>query len=534
MKRKLFILFCLTILPILLYVLEIIVYHSKGDFFLYTNYDGPYGLLLASLNIAQLKSPGFFQHPGIIPLIISSIVINVNHFLQGNNPDIVLDVIDRPEFYLYQLNLTFTFLSMSALFILGVVAYRKIGNIFAAIFIQLTPFISFLIIYIISHNILETTTLILILILISICISFLNEQILTSKKNLHYVLLFGFICGLALANKISILPILIIPFLLIKNIRFKTLFILTTISVFTILFLLVSSLKYYFFKSLFDNVFSSGITYNSGPSNYADPSQIIIQLNRIFNNYLLFFFVYLLTTFTLLLSFIPKFKNKIRNNKYFLFLLGIFFFMSAFIIIEIKSHLLYYIMPGLLFSIIGLFAINSIFMELFPFAFKRNKYIYIYLLFLILMFPQFSSFKSSVSSYAFHKKESYRMQNYIDKNYKNAIVITTNFVTSLPTAFYQGLPFAGNEDKFYYSILKEKYPNSLYFQRWSKKFLYINNDLVKNLDSSDTIVYLSFDEQSFNDFKKKFVELTNKPNTTFEELLKNGNGERLYLVKIKE
>ncbi len=531
MSKKIFLFIGLMILPIFLFVLEIVVYHSKGEFFLCANYDGPYGLLLASLNLTQFKSPGFFQHPGAIPILISAFVIKINHLLQGNNPNIVIDIFDRPEFYLYQINLTFTLFTCTALLILGVVAFRKIGSFFAAFFLQFTPFVAFLIIYQIAQNILETTTIIVILLLIASAISYIHDSDFSVKKNIYYCIIFGIICGIGLANKISILPIMIIPFLLIKKFRYKALFITVSLCVFFSIFLIISSQKNLFFAVLYDSIFSSGKSYTQGPSNFSDQAQIMKQVNSLMRDFLLFCIAYIATIVILLIQFIPKFKSRIRSNRYFIFLIGIFIVMTAFIMLEIKTHLPYYVMPGLLFTVTVFFIINSIISELIPKLFKLSKYLFLYILFFALIIPQAKAFKSSVDMYVFRKKQSYELLNFINENYKNAIIISTSLVTGHPTPFYLGLPYSGDESK-YFSIIKERYPRSLYFQKWSKIFMNVNVDLVKTLDKSDTIIYIAADEANFNDFKVKFIELTQKPNTEFTQIYKNANGERIYLVRL--
>ncbi|MBK7253703.1 MAG: hypothetical protein IPI04_07225 [Ignavibacteria bacterium] len=239
-KKNLLLYISLTVLPVFLYALIVFFRFSIGESFLYSNYDGPYGLLLSSLSIADLRSPGYFQHPAIVPQIITAIVIKLTYLFAGNESNMVLDTFNRPEFYLHKINITFTFLTLLSLIILGVISYRKTGNILAAIFIQFTPFISVQLIFQLAKNTAETTSIILILILLTFVFCLLNEKSITKRRNIGYAIVFGIICGLALANKISFLPVMIIPFLLIKNIRFKGLFVIISFVTFLILFLSMS------------------------------------------------------------------------------------------------------------------------------------------------------------------------------------------------------------------------------------------------------------------------------------------------------
>lgn len=525
----------LIILPVILFVLALYIRDLRGEYYLYSGYDGVYGYLLSSLNIAQLKSPGFAQHPGIVTQIIIATVIKLSHLFWGKDPNMVLDTFNRPEFYLAQINFTFIYLTIFALFVLGIVSYKKIGNIFAAFFIQLTPFISILIIYLITQNAVECTTMIFILLLLSLSISYMYEKAMTKKKNVVYIISFGIICGLALASKISILPILIIPFLLIKNFLPKGLFVLISFSVFSILFISLSPDTSYFLAFLFKSIGNSGY-YGTGSEDIIDTAQIIPTLNLIINQFLLFFIIYLIMIITLLLQFIPKFKNKIKTNKFSNVLIGIVIIQSAYIMLLFKIPLDFYLMPALMFSVFGLYAVNSILSDLFPQIFVKSKYLYLYILFFFITVLNFNSFRNYIASNILRKSESHKIVKYLQDNYSHAVIISTDFTSSMPTALYEGLGYSGSQRKYYHSILKKKYPKYIYFELWAKKFKYIsdNSDLINELNLSDTIVYHSLDDASFKNFKEKFIEATNKPNSTFNEVFSNKYGEKIYLVNLQE
>ncbi|MGB4852637.1 MAG: hypothetical protein WBQ38_09990 [Ignavibacteria bacterium] len=525
----------LIILPVILFILALYIRDLRGDYYLYSGYDGVYGYLLSSLNIAQLKSPGFAQHPGIVTQLIIATVIKLSHLFWGKDTNIVLDTFNRPEFYLAQINFTFIYLTIFALFILGIVSYKKTGNIFAAFFIQLTPFISILIIFLLTQNAVEGTTMIFMLLLLSISISYMFEKIMTKKKNIIYIISFGIICGLSLATKISILPILIIPFLLIKKFSAKGLFILISVSVFSILFFSLCPETSRFLSFLFRSISKSG-WYGTGSEDIIDTTQIIPTFNLIINQFLLFFIIFIIMIITLLLQFIPKFKNKIRANKFSIVLTGIVIIQSAYIMLLFKMPIDFYLMPALMFSVFGLYAVNSILIDLFPRIFVRSKYLYLYIFFLVITIVNYNSLKIFVRQNILRKNESYKVIKYLDDNYKHAVVISTDFTSSMPTAFYEGLYYSGSQLKYYHSILKNKYPKYIYFELWAKKFKYIadNSDLIDELIKSDTIVYHSLNESNFIDFKEKLIESTNRPNTTFSEVFSNKLGEKIYLVNLKE
>ncbi|MBK8382811.1 MAG: hypothetical protein IPL16_13185 [Ignavibacteria bacterium] len=239
---------------------------------------------------------------------------------------------------------------------------------------------------------------------------------------------------------------------------------------------------------------------------------------------------------TLLLQFIPKFKNKIRANKFSIVLIGIVIIQSAYIMLLFKMPIDFYLMPALMFSVFGLYAVNSILSDLFPKIFVRSKYLYLYIFFFVITLLNFNSFKNYIASNILRKNESHKIVKYLQDNYSHAVVISTDFTSSMPTALYEGLGYTGSQLKYYRSILKNKYPKYIYFELWAKKFKYIadNSDLIDELIKSDTIVYHSLNESNFINFKEKFIEATNKPNSTFNEVFSNKYGEKIYLVNLQE
>ncbi len=533
MKKKL-LLVSLFILPVLLFILNIIFKDSIGEYFLYFNYDGSYKYLLASLNIVQLEEPGYTQHPGIVPQLISAGAIKLFHLFQGNDSNIVLDTFNRPEFYLNRINLVFAFLTSFTLYFLGRITYEKIGNIFAAIFLQLTPFITVISFNVLVNNPVHATNIILILVLLTITISFLNEEIITEKRKFYYIILYGIICGLLVANLISNLPIFIIPFLLIKRFVHKIYFVLISILTFCILFFSITAGTSQIWGFVINNIIHSG-KYGAGPSNFIDFNRAIPSFEKIFRTFFFFSIIYLLISATLLLQLIPKFRIQIRNNKYSILLTAIFIIMSLYILLVIKQIEMYYLLPGVMFSVIGLFSVNSIFYDLFPRNFKFGRYSYLFIISIVFTYPQIKNFKKTISFFTSQKMESYKVIEYLKDNYPNTIVVSSDFTSSIPTAFYHGLNNSPEPRRNYLSILSNKYPNYVYFQRWMKDFIYINQnpELKNRLINSDSLVFHSFDDANFNDFEEKLKGFTNKPNLTYKEVFANKNGEKLYVVYLK-
>lgn len=523
----------LSILPIILLLIQIMIQHARGEYYLYFNYDGPYAYLIGSLNIADFDRPGYFQHPGIIPQLIIASIIKFSHFLQGNDPSVVMDTFNRPEFYFNRINIVFAFINSISLYYFGKIVFKKTGEFWTGLFLQFTPFISILLIYNLASNTVYSVILVYVFILLTLIISFVNEDNLNRKKYKKYILFFGITCGLLISTLISLLPFFILPFLLIRKFKDKLYFIIISLTTFALLYFTVSSDSSTMWSFVIKNILHSG-KYGSGPVNFLDPSMIGPTFNKIMIEFRIYLFIYFMIIITLMLQFIPKLKLKIWNSKYFRTLIGIFVIMSVYILLVAKQMEIYYLIPGVMFSVMALFCINSIYVDLFPRFFKFGKYAYLFFFLILMSFPQIGKFGNYLKHYNVRKKESHKIIKYVKENYPNQLIIASDQTSSLPTAFYYSLVHTGNQTNRYISILNEKFPNYIYFQRYRNEFLYLDKTPEKKqrLINSDSVVFHAFNENNFNIFKDKLSELTNK-DITYKEVFANKNGERLYMVYLK-
>ena len=106
------------------------------------------------------------------------------------------------------------------------VPYKKLKNIYLAVFLQLTPFFSLILFFRIARIAPEAFLVAVVLVLITIVIAYIAAA--DSNANLRkFILGFGIICGLGLATKISFFPMLILPLIIIKKFSNKIYFSLT-------------------------------------------------------------------------------------------------------------------------------------------------------------------------------------------------------------------------------------------------------------------------------------------------------------------
>ncbi|MGD0712213.1 MAG: hypothetical protein ABR968_13650, partial [Bacteroidales bacterium] len=84
------------------------------------------------------------DHPGTPIQFLAAIVIRVVHLFHGNGP-LIKDVMQNSALYTKAINVTIFSLNGISLFFLGNAAYKYTKSFIQSIFIQTTPFASYLV-----------------------------------------------------------------------------------------------------------------------------------------------------------------------------------------------------------------------------------------------------------------------------------------------------------------------------------------------------------------------------------------------------
>jgi hypothetical protein len=526
--------FVLSILPLLLIFLTLNYKASIGEYYLGAYYDPAYSYLINSLNLSQFSGygVGHFDHPGTPVQAIGGVVINFFYGLQNSNTDKINDVLNNSEYYLLKIYLTILILNALALFILGYIVEKKTGNIKKALFIQLTPFFSSTIYYSITNVSPEPLLIFATIILIVIAFSFLNNNDKSKKKFYSFVLGFGIICGFGLATKLTFLPILIIPIILIKGFRNKLLFsLIVAVSFFIFILPAFSDTNAVKYSIWVKNLITHSGKYGGGAEEIVDSSKYFNNVITIFTKEWLFSITYFFVTLTLFLSYLPKIKIEIRSNKYFNLLCGIFFAMTAQVLIVSKHFEMHYLIPAFLLNILGLFVVYSI-IEPKLSILSSKKNILIYLIVLIMSYFQMRIIIRENKYFSFRRDESHKIMNYLKDNYRDNMIVSTYGASNLEFSSYYGAIWGGTQKSNYISILQEKYPNYIYFDRWRKDFYYFSSvdNLKSKLLSNNVLIFQADNEEVLNSFLEKLKELTSINDINFKKVLTNFRGETIYEI----
>lgn len=542
--KKIISIIALLILPILFSVFLYKHKTSYGEYYLSRNYDPSYPYLINSLNLAQFSGygVGLINHPGTTVQELGTVVILLFHSIRSGNGDLVNDVLAEPEYYLHKIFLTFLLMYFTSLLVLGITVFSTLKNLKAALFLQLTPFAFYSedALFQMVNICVEPLLVITNLLLISLIIIYVHKSENSDKP---YVLpvLFGLICSIALATKISFFPVLIIPFLLIRQFRYKLIFILITMIGFLIFVSPAFSLKNAgeFFTWVKDLVTHSG-KYGTGKEDIVESTYYIENIKTIFRSNLIFGLSYILLWTVFIMQFFNKFRSLIRENRYYHLITGILTAMTLQILIVAKHFSLYYMIPVFMFSILSLFMVNTIILSVYHEKFKNKKKINAYIAFVslilcVLFFFMYKPLRKKISHIGNGRNEAREIINSLETDHKNSIVISTYECSNKVFALYLGVFYAGTQKDRYMEIIKNKYPRSFCYNRWDNRFYeewdynYIRTQLLKE----NSFYFQGFNEEVLQNFMKKIREMTNKPEAEYEKIMTNYTGEALYKISLK-
>lgn len=528
--------YSLVIIPIALFIISFSLRQSQGPYFLNTHYDPVYPYLISSLNLVQFSQVTLVEHPGTSVQLIGAAVIKMFYLIDGKNTDIAEDVLSRPEEYLHFINLILILINCAVLYLLGRIVYRYSQNIWISLLIQMSPFISYTISYELAIFIPENFLIVVINILIAVLFKFLYCDDTIRDRKLYFIVLFSIVCGLGISTKITFVPLVILPFVLLKGIKPKLLF-LTFTGIFFILFVSPVIAKYEYFLSWIKKLFVYDGLYGTGKPDIVDSVSFVSNLKAIFINEKIFTVIYLLILITIIavsFSYYRRFE-KLSSLLQFKLLTGIFISMNFQIIIVAKHYSGHYMLPALMMATTGLFLCITILFQNFDLVYKKVKLNYIYV-FLILIFSVFITVSSSINinGSKIERDEALKLNDYINANYPGSVLISSYGSSSKEYAFAFGTNWAGQQKQRYQKIINGIYPDKIYYEYWRKDlYSFPGSETVKDiLNSAEKVIFQS----KSRDSNEKILDIL-RSNYQYSdpeliEVFTNLNGESVFEFKL--
>ena len=427
--------------------------------------------LLNGMNIAMGKSVGHYDNPGTTVQIYSAVMLKATHFFRFSGLDLQTDVLTHSEYYIEILRKGLIFINACAILILGLFAVSLLKNSWAGLVLQLAPFLSVTLMEecftkIAPEQLLFTTVAILIILLLKFYTS-------SSPGKLKFSLLFGLLAGFGLATKMTYLPLLIIPFVVLQGQKNKWVYVASILPSF-ILFTLPAVKGYPQMAYWFLNLGTHTGTYGQGASGILDPATYIRSILEIAGNNVAMLLVMFLSISVLLTAiFISgRLKSALANKEFSMLLALLSAQVGSVLMVAKHYHNNHYLFPALsLTAFVLVFIILLI-----------NKYVPVQKLdkFRRLSFPVLAAVILGVSllniPYMALAFQGYRLSNQstdetfarLDHDYKGYTK-----VYYYPASFneYSSLRW-GNVYSRQYSTekLMKLYPDALFYNAWDKSF----------------------------------------------------------------
>jgi len=426
--------------------------------------------LLNGVNIATGKAVGHFDNPGTTVQIYSAIVLRITHVFRSTTNDLQTDVLLNSEYYIEILRKVLIALNAILLLVLGVVAFVLLGNIWFGLILQIAPFMSSTLIEecftkVAPEPILFSTVAVLIMLLIKYYTS--KEQV--GKK---YAMFFGILSGFGLATKLTFLPVLILPFLILEGKRLKWIYVVSIVPAF-ILFTLPAAKGYLYMAKWFLNLGTHTGTYGQGNAGIIDPAVYLKALIEIAKNNVSMVVILLIAILTLIVAtlWVRKQKSSMHQKEFNVLLALVIVLIGSILMVAKHYHSNHYLFPSLSMTGIVVIFIYLLISKYFKTA--TSQIAKLSLPFITLLLCGASILNIPTLSMAY---EGYRLSNKstddtnirLERDYKD-------FVKAYyyPTSFnvYSSLRW-GNVYSRQYSLdkLMQLYPEGLFYNAWDKCF----------------------------------------------------------------
>ena len=210
---------------------------AAGPFWLGHNADPEYMYLFNALSVALWEQVGHADHPGSTLQWLGAAVIRIAHAVVGQKA-LVVDVLRYPEFYLHVIHGVIIIILGVVTGLSGFIILRQTRNLIPAVLFQAVPLISLTL-----RNALQRVSPEPLLVGLSILLALGVFLIITKRREQRGygpLITVGVVSGLAIALKITVLPLLILPLIVLSGFWRRLMYLL--ISLVTFLALTVNPL----------------------------------------------------------------------------------------------------------------------------------------------------------------------------------------------------------------------------------------------------------------------------------------------------
>jgi len=201
----------LLALPFVYLALILWVRHTAGPFWTWYSIDPIIRYLLDALNLLHLRPPGNVDHPGATVQLIGAFVLKILHPLSSAD-EITRAVLSDIDAHIWPIFLVLTLITAIMVFAVGVVGWQVSGSLICAIALQLSPFMSRVLLQN-AFGVMPAPLLIASALAMS-CLVLLMVGSDDEAKN-KFAVAFGVVGGFVVASKVTGVPVLVLPIFLL-------------------------------------------------------------------------------------------------------------------------------------------------------------------------------------------------------------------------------------------------------------------------------------------------------------------------------
>lgn len=467
--------YVIFLLPILFFWIGINFERAK-----YAN-DPEYIYLVNAVAICDGKSVGHIDNPGTTVMQIEALTIHVTHLLSNSNPKtLVTQVLKNPDKYIEITRIVILVMNSLVLLLLGLIAVKKTGSIWAALLLQTAVFITPNTLNHLWTKVSPEPVLFFVTCLYVITILWFYAD--KEKQKYKYIIYFALLTGAGLGTKATFLPLVIFPLIVLPTFKRKVLYVIGAVIsfvLFTIPAIPEYENMYYWFRDLISH---SGI-YGQGEKELVNVNTYFPNILAIIKNNVIFAATIGLGMIVLIGFLIQNFRNKIglKENWNFRILGGLVLSgLFGIMLVAKHYHANHYLIPVLLLTGITLFFVLRIIIKAFKIDFLNKIVFPVFVIALITILSWQLPPKMSYADYGYRitNEEIDSVNVMMEKQYSD---YTKIYYYPYSLNKYSALNFGDVYTKRkMLPYLKKLYPETYFYNFDNNSFTYWDAEITLN------------------------------------------------------
>lgn len=505
-----FVFYLTYIIPAFYLLLGFYFRHVFGDLSLRSN-DPEYIHFISGMCISTGQfDQANIDHPGSIIQILLALVFKAVYFFRKGDLPYFEDAMINSDLYLSVGNLTITTILAITILWAGMRSFKVTGNVFYALLLQLSPLLLNIWYEIIGRIYPELLILIPILIL---QVQFL-ELIYGKKQNSGWrnILVFSIAIAFGMSLKMTFLPFVIIPLIVIKPWLDKLKFVGSAAILF-LLFALPVTFQLERFWNWMRGIFLHSGSYQSGDKNIINLDLFLENFSKILVEEWAFFVAIALLAICLIIYIFKKQDQEKRRNVLIRITLSLLFVFGGMTFIISKQFAIRYFLPALLFFPFLLVLILENLSEFFAFVNRFKVFLSMLILFLGLhllynKLPYMRVVSNSIEGQMTARKNTRSVINTLKPGSYKIIVSQDYGCPFHEYAIMHSFCVAGRGWPNYKEKLDKIYPNTYQYFTWDNTIKYWGQDFNPDeIIESGKQVYLYLQKNNKELYNKTIAKL---------------------------